>query len=419
MRSASIIAVALTGLSVGALAPPTVASEITQQAEQANMHTILLAQNRDSAPQQGQQDNRPERPANRGQQTQSNERQGDQSQRGQAERERGQSQQGQQNERSGERNQPGQREQRGQDRQQGQRNEPAADRNQQGQREDGPRQGQRDQGTDRNQQGQREQRGPDRNQPAQSTQPAQDQNQQGQRTQPEPDRARQGQQPSDQAREPGRADPPSGRTGDRTQPSQTQQGQTTDPASSRTQQQGQSTSQSGAISNLPDERRTQIRQTLTRQNVRAATDVNISVSVGTTLPPRVEVHRVPPEIVQVVPQYRGYEYTVVRDEIVILEPGTRRIVEVLPRDGGAPSRSGGDVVRLSAEQRTAVISELRSSGRRTTGGSEALPSCVELSEVPQSLISRMPELRGYRYLSIGEEIVLVDPESRKVSVVNQ
>ena len=127
----------------------------------------------------------------------------------------------------------------------------------------------------------------------------------------------------------------------------------------------------------------------------------------------------PPEIVQVVPQYRGYEYTVVRDEIVILEPGTRRIVEVLPRDGGAPSGSGGDVVRLSAEQRTAVISELRSSGRRTTGGSEALPSCVELSEVPQSLISRMPELRGYRYLSIGEEIVLVDPESRKVSVVNQ
>jgi len=56
---------------------------------------------------------------------------------------------------------------------------------------------------------------------------------------------------------------------------------------------------------------------------------------------------VPPEIVQVVPQYRGYEFTVIRDEIVILEPGSRRIVEVLPRDGGPSGHAGGGAIRLS------------------------------------------------------------------------
>jgi hypothetical protein len=129
---------------------------------------------------------------------------------------------------------------------------------------------------------------------------------------------------------------------------------------------------------------------------------------------------VPPEIVQVVPQYRGYEFTVIRDEIVILEPGSRRIVEVLPRDGGPSGHAGGGAIRLSPEQRTSVMNELRSSGRRGGGGDGGgLPSCVELTEVPQSLVSRMPELRGYRYLSIGDDVVLVDPQSRKVSVLDQ
>jgi hypothetical protein len=170
---------------------------------------------------------------------------------------------------------------------------------------------------------------------------------------------------------------------------------------------------------LPDERRTQIRQTFTRQNIRPITDVNISVSVGAPLPPRVRVQRVPPAIVQMVPQYRGYDYTIVRDEIVILEPRTRRVVEVLPPDGGGPSRAGGGLVRLSAEQRTSVINEIRSTGRRTSRDVGELPGCIELSEVPQSLVGRMPELRGYRYLTIGEEIVLVDPETRKISVMDQ
>ena len=134
----------------------------------------------------------------------------------------------------------------------------------------------------------------------------------------------------------------------------------------------------------------------------------------------------PRDIVRVVPQYRDYEYTVVRDEIVIVEPRTRRVVEVLPREGGTASRktttisreSGGSS-RLTSEQRSTVISELRSAGAQTSGTGGGPSGCLQLSELPPSLADRMPELRGYKYVSIGDDIVLVDPQSRKVSVLDQ
>ena len=62
--------------------------------------------------------------------------------------------------------------------------------------------------------------------------------------------------------------------------------------------------------------------------------MNFSVSVGVSVPPRVTVYDLPPSVVDIVPQYRGYRYTIVRDEIVIIDPRTRKIVEVIDRDPG-------------------------------------------------------------------------------------
>jgi hypothetical protein len=39
---------------------------------------------------------------------------------------------------------------------------------------------------------------------------------------------------------------------------------------------------------------------------------------------------VPVEIVDVYPEYRGYEYFVAEDEIIVVNPRTREIVAVLP-----------------------------------------------------------------------------------------
>jgi hypothetical protein len=45
----------------------------------------------------------------------------------------------------------------------------------------------------------------------------------------------------------------------------------------------------------------------------------------------VELHEVPTEVIRVVPAYRGYRYFIVRNEIVIVEPSSRKIVAVIQR----------------------------------------------------------------------------------------
>ena len=59
------------------------------------------------------------------------------------------------------------------------------------------------------------------------------------------------------------------------------------------------------------------------------TNVNFSLSVGTVLPRDVHFQPLPAEAVEVMPQYRGYNFIVVREDIVIVEPSTY----IIPRRG--------------------------------------------------------------------------------------
>lgn len=43
-----------------------------------------------------------------------------------------------------------------------------------------------------------------------------------------------------------------------------------------------------------------------------------------------------------------------------------------------------------------------------------LPQDVEITEVPQTIITEVPELSTYRYVIIGDEIAVVEPETRRV-----
>lgn len=54
-----------------------------------------------------------------------------------------------------------------------------------------------------------------------------------------------------------------------------------------------------------------------------------SVSVGTVLPSEVTFVDVPADIVRIVPAWRSYKVVRVRDQIIIVEPSTRRIVYVM------------------------------------------------------------------------------------------
>ena len=80
---------------------------------------------------------------------------------------------------------------------------------------------------------------------------------------------------------------------------------------------------------LTPERRSTIRQTIVRQNVKPMREVNFSVNVGVAVPRNVEVYILPAPVVEVVPQYRGYRYFVLADgRIVILDPDTFEIVYI-------------------------------------------------------------------------------------------
>jgi hypothetical protein len=63
---------------------------------------------------------------------------------------------------------------------------------------------------------------------------------------------------------------------------------------------------------------------------RLSGNVNFDVTVGTKIPRSVVIVVLPEEIVRIVPEYRGYEYFLVDDEIVIIDPSTLEIVAIIP-----------------------------------------------------------------------------------------
>lgn len=93
---------------------------------------------------------------------------------------------------------------------------------------------------------------------------------------------------------------------------------------------GTTTGQAGAGGKqLTSEQRTTIHTSITKLNVRPVTNVNFSISVGTRLPRGVEFHPLPVDVVNIYPDWRGYEFILVNDQIVVVNPRTLEIVAVL------------------------------------------------------------------------------------------
>ena len=85
----------------------------------------------------------------------------------------------------------------------------------------------------------------------------------------------------------------------------------------------------GAAASLSTEQRTTIRTAVKQQNAKPVTNVNFSISVGTRVPRSVHFYRVPMELVQIYPRWRGYDYFLVGDQIIVVNPRTHEIVAVL------------------------------------------------------------------------------------------
>jgi hypothetical protein len=64
-------------------------------------------------------------------------------------------------------------------------------------------------------------------------------------------------------------------------------------------------------------------------SARVTTNVNFNVSVGARVPSDVHVAVVPEDVVEIVPQYEGFDYVVVGEQILIIDPNDMEIVAII------------------------------------------------------------------------------------------
>lgn len=182
--------------------------------------------------------------------------------------------------------------------------------------------------------------------------------------------------------------------------------------------------------NINDQQRTRISASISHLNVQPLTNVNFSLSVGTAVPRDVRLQPLPAEVVEIVPQYRGYDFVLVKDEIVIVEPSSYKIVAVMPYSGrstaAGPARTEQRKVTFSDRDREVIRKHVKARPvereRQTTGSTvrteirrgERVPEGVEIEAFPEEVYRESPSLREYRYIHRDSRTYIVEPQDRRV-----
>jgi hypothetical protein len=107
--------------------------------------------------------------------------------------------------------------------------------------------------------------------------------------------------------------------------------QTQDKGGQSQQNAAASKASSGKSVQLNDNQRTQIKNIVVKDtNVARVDHVDFSVNIGVAVPRSVHVAVLPTDVVEIVPEYRGFNYVIVGEQLLIIDPNTMLIVEVLP-----------------------------------------------------------------------------------------
>jgi uncharacterized protein DUF1236 len=195
-----------------------------------------------------------------------------------------------------------------------------------------------------------------------------------------------------------------------------------DSAQKATERQG-----SGERVQLSEQQRTSVHQTLLKErNLNRATNVNISVSVGTRIPRSVRLVALPASIISVVPAYRSYRYVVVNDEICIVDPNSYEIVEVIAAPGGRTARTdshqGPTTLVLTDEEKAIVLRSVdtdRSStlGLGTLTEGSSVPRGANVQAFPDTVVQQVPKLKGHKFFAAENRVAIVDDQGDKVQLV--
>jgi hypothetical protein len=108
-----------------------------------------------------------------------------------------------------------------------------------------------------------------------------------------------------------------------------QTGQSTTGQQKPSTQTQQGTTSGGSVQ-LSQEQKTRVHEIVVKESSARVENVDFSLSVGTVVPRHIKLVTLPAELVEIVPQYRSYRFIIVRDEILIIDPNTFRIVAIIP-----------------------------------------------------------------------------------------
>ena len=109
-------------------------------------------------------------------------------------------------------------------------------------------------------------------------------------------------------------------------PTDTNRAQTNDTSRTQTTTGNAATSATAAP---PAEKRTQISTAIKSEHVTETTNVNFNVSVGTRIPAEVHFYPLPERVVTIYPQWRGYDFILVKGRYIIVQPETHEIVYII------------------------------------------------------------------------------------------
>jgi hypothetical protein len=79
----------------------------------------------------------------------------------------------------------------------------------------------------------------------------------------------------------------------------------------------------------PAEKRTQIVSAIKQEKVQEVTNVNFNISIGTAVPSTVRYYPIPRRIVEIYPEWDGYDFILVHGQYIILRPHTHEIVYII------------------------------------------------------------------------------------------
>lgn len=199
-----------------------------------------------------------------------------------------------------------------------------------------------------------------------------------------------------------------------------------DQARDRDQRQNRDAARAGNRQ-VSERERTRISTSIRQANVQPVRNVNFSVSVGAVVPSSVRFYPVTPAIVEVYPEYRGYQFVVVEDDIVIVEPRSHKIVTVIDNGVSGSSRAASRPRgKLSLSQQQRDVIRRSTIERRTTGSGattiierdyaigDELPETIEFEAFPETIYTEVPEIRSYRYVVHDRDVYVIDPQERRV-----